>query len=95
MNVVESADTELPFSFVFVPKNNGSLRFYVNYRKVNVMTEHNTSAIPWMDECINSLRDALLFSTQIILVSKHAIQTLQCILSTPSTTAIIFQPVKW
>lgn len=62
MRVIESAETEWLGTIVIDPKKNGSLRFFVNYRKINAVTEHSSYPICIMKECIDPLGDALIFS---------------------------------
>ena len=61
--VIEPASTEWASPVVLVPKPDGSMRFCVDYRKVNAMTTRDTYPLPRMDECIDSLGDARIFST--------------------------------
>jgi len=63
MGVIEPAKTAWASPVVFVPKPNGSLRFCVDYRKLNAMTVQDSYPIPRMDECIDSLGEAVVFST--------------------------------
>jgi len=46
-----------------VPKPDGSVRFCIDYRKLNVMTVKDAYPIPRMDACVDSLGDARVFST--------------------------------
>lgn len=46
---------------MFVPKENGTLRFCVDYWKQNAVTERHSSPIPRIDACIDSLGDASIF----------------------------------
>lgn len=48
---------------VSVSKSDGSLRFCIEYRKLNAMTICNTYSIRKMDECLGRLGDATLFIT--------------------------------
>ena len=61
--VIEPAKTEWAAPIVFAPKKDGSLRFCVDYRRLNAETVRDSYPIPRMDECIDSLGDAQLFST--------------------------------
>ena len=61
--VIEPANTEWASPIVFVPKSDGSLRFCVDYRRLNAMTIRDSYPIPRMDECLDSLGDAVVFST--------------------------------
>ena len=46
-----------------VPKPDGSLRFFIDYRRLNSMTVRDAYPIARMDECIDSLGDTVIFST--------------------------------
>jgi hypothetical protein len=48
---------------VLVPKPDGSLRFCVDYRKLNSITIPDTYRLPRTDKCIDSLGDAEAFTT--------------------------------
>jgi Reverse transcriptase (RNA-dependent DNA polymerase) len=61
--VIEPATSEWASPVVLVPKHDGSLRFCIDYRKLNAITVRDTYPLPRMDECIDSLGDAVVFST--------------------------------
>jgi hypothetical protein len=61
--VIEPATCEWASLIVLVPKPDGSLRFCVDYRKLNLITIPDTYPLPQMDECIDSLGDAVIFTT--------------------------------
>jgi RNase H-like domain found in reverse transcriptase/Reverse transcriptase (RNA-dependent DNA polymerase)/Integrase zinc binding domain/Chromo (CHRromatin Organisation MOdifier) domain/Integrase core domain len=61
--VIEPATGEWASPIVLVPKPDGSLRFCVDYRKLNAITVPDTYPLPRMDECIDSLGDAVVFTT--------------------------------
>eukprot|EP00170_Pyropia_yezoensis_P001007 contig_4681_g1011 len=63
MNVIELSDGEWAFPVVVVPKPGGHFRFYVEHRRVNKMKVKDVYSIPRMDDCIDFLGDATLFST--------------------------------
>jgi len=63
MEVIEPASGEWASSVVVVPKPDGSERFCIDYRKLNLMTIKDSYRIPRMYECIDSLGDARVFST--------------------------------
>lgn len=48
---------------VVVPKKNGKPPFCVDYRRLNAITKKDTYPIPRMDDCLDSLGEALFFST--------------------------------
>ena len=45
------------------PKQPGKWRFYVDYRKLNTVKLRDCYPLPRMDDCINSLHSAKIFST--------------------------------
>lgn len=53
----------MDLTIVVVPKKDGTLRICVDYRKLNALTIRDSYPIPHMEECINSLGDATMFST--------------------------------
>ena len=61
--VIEPSSSEWASPIVFGPKKDGKLRFCVDYRKLNALTIRDSYHIPRMDECIDSLGDAGIFST--------------------------------
>ena len=61
--VIEPAVTEWASPVLFAPKADGTLRFCVDYRRLNEMTLKDSYPIPRMDECIDSLGDAVIFTT--------------------------------
>ena len=61
--VIEPAQSEWASPVVFAPKADGTLRFCVDYRRLNFATVKDSYPIPRMDECIDSLGDASIFST--------------------------------
>jgi Reverse transcriptase (RNA-dependent DNA polymerase) len=61
--VIEPATSEWAFPIVLEPKSDGLLRFCVDYRRLNAITIPETYPLPRMDECIDSLGDAAVFTT--------------------------------
>ena len=61
--VIEPAQSEWASPVVLVPKPDGSLRFCIDYRRVNAITVRDTYPLPRMDDCIDSLGDASVFTT--------------------------------
>ena len=61
--VIEPTTSQWASPTVLVPKTNGSLRFCVDYRKINTLTVKDTYPLPRIEECLESLGDAFLFST--------------------------------
>jgi len=62
-DVIEPTSSEWGLSVVFVPKKDGTLRVCVDYRLLNVLTKKDSYPLPRMDECIDSLCEATIFST--------------------------------
>jgi Reverse transcriptase (RNA-dependent DNA polymerase) len=48
---------------VLITKSDGTIRFCVDYRKLNALTVKDSYPLPRMDECLDSLGDATIFST--------------------------------
>jgi len=62
-DVIEPTSSEWGFPVVLVPKKYGTLRFCVDYRLLNVVTKKDSCPLPRMDEGIDSLGEATIFST--------------------------------
>jgi len=62
-DVIEPTSFDWGFHVVLVPKNDGTLRFCVDYRLLNAVTKRDSYQLPRMDECIESLGEANVFST--------------------------------
>ena len=61
--VIEPAQSEWASPVVLVPKKDGTLRFCVDYRRLNAMSVRDSYPLPRMDECIDSLGEAKVFTT--------------------------------
>ena len=61
--VITPSNAEWASPVILVPKPDGSLRFCVDYRKLNGITVRDSYPMPRMDECIDSLGSATVFST--------------------------------
>lgn len=63
MNDIKPSHTKWVSPVVFAPNMERSLRFCVEYRILNAITVRYSHTLPRMDECIDSLGDAQVFST--------------------------------
>ena len=61
--VISRSKSEWNSPVVLTPKSDGSLRFCVDYRRLNALTVRDTYPIPRMDECLDTLGEAKVFST--------------------------------
>ena len=61
--VIEPATSEWASPVVLVSKKDGSLRFCVDYRRLNAKTLTDVYPLPRMEDCIDSLGDAVVFTT--------------------------------
>jgi len=61
--VIEAAQSEWASPVVMVPKKDGSARFCVDYRRLNTVTVKDAYPLPRMDDCIDSLGEAAIFTT--------------------------------
>lgn len=62
-NIIAPAQTEWAAPIVFEFKKDGALCLCVDCRKLNAITKRESYRIPRMDECIDSLGEAAIFST--------------------------------
>ena len=60
---MEESNSEWAAPVLFAPKKDGKLRFCIDYRKLNAMTVKDSYPLPRMDECIDTLGDAKIFTT--------------------------------
>jgi hypothetical protein len=63
MDVIEPASGPCSAPVVLMPKPDGTIRFCIDYRKLNAVTENDSYALPRVDDCLDSLGDARYFST--------------------------------
>ncbi len=63
LGAIEESHSDWASPIVVVPKTDGSVRFCVDYRKVNAMSKFNAYPMPRVDELLDRLGAALLFDT--------------------------------
>jgi len=63
MGVIKPPTGKWASPVVIVPKPDGSVRFCSDYRNLSLVNVEDADPIPKMDECIDSLEDARVFST--------------------------------
>lgn len=63
LDVVETATEEWASPVIFTPQKDVSLLFCIDYSRLNFVTVRDSYPIPRMDECIDSLGGANIFST--------------------------------
>ena len=61
--VIEPLTSEWASPVVLVPKKDGTSRHCVDYRRLNTETLANAYPLPYMEDCIDSLGNARVFST--------------------------------
>lgn len=61
--VIEPAQTEWAAPRILATKKDGIIRFYVDNRRLDALTARDSYRIPRMDECIDLLGEATVFST--------------------------------
>lgn len=59
VKVIEPTEAEWAAPIRFAPMGDGSLRFCLDYQKLNTVTEQDSYFISRIDECIDSLGYAL------------------------------------
>jgi len=62
-DVIEPTSSEWGFPVGIVRRKDGTLRFCVDFRLLNVVPKKDSYPLPRMDECIDSLGEATIFST--------------------------------
>ena len=62
-SVVEPAKSEWAAPVVIASKKDGTLRFCIDYRKLNDLTIKDSYPLPRIDECLDTLGHAKVFST--------------------------------
>ncbi len=63
MGVIEGSHSDWASPIVLVPKTDGSVRFCVDYRKVNAVLKFDAYPMPRVDELLDRLGTARIYST--------------------------------
>ncbi len=63
MGVIEESHSDWASPIVLVPKTDGSIRFCVDYRKVNAVSKFDAYPMPRVDELLDRLGTARFYST--------------------------------
>ncbi len=63
MGVIEESHSDWASPIVLVPKTDGSVRFCVDYRKVNAVSKFDAYPMPRVDELLDRLGTARIYST--------------------------------
>ena len=61
--VIQPSTSPLTSPVVLVKKKAGSYRFYVDYRKLNLVTQQDGHPLPRLDDLLDSLNGNQIFST--------------------------------
>ena len=61
--VIQPSASAWASPIVLVPKRDGSLRFCIDYRKVNTIMKKDVYLLPWIDDILDTLSEAHYFST--------------------------------
>jgi len=63
LNVVRPSHSAWARPVVIVPKKNGKARFFVDYRRLNNITNKDAYPLPRMEDCLDSLGDAKVITS--------------------------------
>ncbi len=68
LGVIEELHNDWASPIVLVPKTDGSIRFCVDYRKVNAVSKFDAYLMPRVDELLDRLGSARFYSTLDLIV---------------------------
>ena len=57
-DIIEPSQSSWAFPWFLVPKPDGPIRYYNNYRKVNILSKTDSFSIPRMEDCIDRIGKA-------------------------------------
>ena len=63
LGVIVPSQSEWASPVLLVPKPDGTKRFCIYYRRLNLLTVKDSYPLPRMDDCLDSLGEAKYFST--------------------------------
>ena len=72
--VIEPCSSEWASNIVLVKKKDGSIRFCVDYRKVNNVTKKDAYPLPRIDACLDTLAGAVWYSTFDLRSGFHQVE---------------------
>ena len=62
LDVIEKSVSPYSSQVVLVPKKDGSIRFFIDFRKLNKLTEFDAEPMPNMEEVINRMSGHKFFT---------------------------------
>jgi len=71
---IEPASSPWASNVVLVKKKNGSLRCCIDYRQLNSVTRKDVYPLPRIDDCLDAMSSAILFSAFDLRISYHQVE---------------------